>query len=515
MMFSKKTFLSEMPQKTFLFLMFVFALRLFVSITMPLIDDEAYHWSWTLDLQLSYFDHPAMVAWLESLTLQLLGPTYLGVRLPFLICFCLTVLMAWKLAFELFNETAANFTALLILFTPFYGFGGFISSPEPPFILSWMLAAWVFWQGVREDHLRWSLKKTWIWLGILMGVGLNSKFIMAMLAPGFGIYLLMTPHRRKDLLSPWPWVGFLIATFLCLPIFTWNFMYDWPGFKFQFAERHNHHLPSMTRWFGFIGTQIGFYTPVLYALMIASFISSFLKRAQASWRFIFSLSFPSIALFYPHPYFSDYKPHWSGPACLFIIMGAGALYSSGIATSQRVWLKPKSKIFRRSLLAFLIPLNLFIYSTLAYPWLPLAHSLVFPDKPWITKNDPSNEIFGWEELGKYVNRRQREVFAETGSKPFLASHRYETTAQTTWGTKQRVFMLNTTASQYTVTQTKTEIENLKGQNALFVVSEKYYVDPKKYADFDECIPEDLKTYRYQTHARTFTVFFCKNFKGIL
>lgn len=511
----KNFFLSEMPQKTFVLLGSIFFLRLLISIYMPLIDDEAYHWSWTLDVQLSYFDHPGMVAWLESLSLDLLGTTYIGVRLPFLICFCLTVVMAWKLANQLFNEIAANFTALIILFTPFFGFGGFISSPEPPFILSWMFAAWVFWQGVREDHKRWTTKKTWIWLGIIMGIGLNSKFIMAMLAPGFGLYLLMTPTRRKDLLTPWPWVGVAIATALCFPIFWWNFIYDWPGFKFQFADRHDHHAPSLMRWLGFIGTQIGFYTPVLYGLMVITFGVAFLRRAKAAWRFVFALSLPSIALFYPHPYFSDYKPHWSGPACLFIIMGAGYLYSIGLEVGGKVWMKPQSVLFRRSLLAFLVPLNIFIYSTLAYPWLPKAHAVLFPEKTWSTKSDPSNEIFGWEELGKYVNRRQREIFAETGAKPFLASHRYETTAQSTWGTQQRVYMLNTTVSQYTVTQTNTEIENLKGQNALFIVSEKYYVDPKRYADFDECVPEDFKTYRYGVHARTFTIFMCRNFKGIL
>lgn len=498
-------------EKAFLIFAFITGLRFLFAYLVPLIDDEAYHWSWTLTLQLSYFDHPAMVAWLESLSLALLGPTYIGVRLPFFICYTVTVWMCWKLAKELFDETAANFTALCILFTPFFGFGGYVASPEPPFILCWVLAAWVFWQGVREDEQRWSTQKTWIWLGVLMGLGLNSKFIMAMLAPGFGLYLLMTPQRRKDLLTPWPWVGVLIATLICLPIFWWNHIHEWPGFKFQFAERHNHHDPSFTRWLGFIAAQIGFYTPVLYAFMIFAFGLAWKKRLEARWRFVFALAAPSIFLFYPHPYFSDYKPHWSGPACLFIIMATGYLYSQGLIWKERIVLKPRSDWIRNGLLVFLIPINLMIYTPFLYPWMPKAFAVLQPGKEWKTTYDLSNEFYGWEDLGTYVNRRQREIHAELGRKPFLASHRYETTAQTTWGTKQKVYMLNTTVSQYTVMQTEAEINSLKGMDALFVVSEKYKVDPFKYAEFESCEPEEFKTYRHGIHARTFTVFFCKNF----
>lgn len=502
-------------EKALIFFAVILLLRFIFAYNVPLIDDEAYHWSWTLDLQLSYFDHPAMVAWLESLSLALLGPTYFGVRMPFFICFALTVFMSWKLARELFDDTAANFTGLILLFSPFYGFGGYVASPEPPFILAWVLAAWVFWQGVREDNKRWSTKKTWIWLGVLMGLGLNSKFIIALLAPGFGLYLLMTPSRRKDLLTIWPWVGVLIATILCTPIFWWNHLNEWPGFKYQFSERHNHHQPSFARWLQFFGAQLAFFTPVLYFYMVLSFATGWVRRLEPQWKFIFCLAVPSIALFYPHPYFADYKPHWSGPACIFIIMGVGAIYSQGLAWGTRSLVKARSKVLKWGVLGFFIPLNVFIYTPFIYPWMPKAYAFFNPTGEWKTTYDLSNEFYGWEELGEFVNRRQREIHAETGHRPFLASHRYETTAQSTWGTKQKVYMLNTTVSQYTVTQTPAEIESLRGQNALFVVSEKYHVDPLKYAEFESCTPEELKTYRGEVHSRTFYVYYCLNFKGIV
>ena len=188
-------------QKALIIFVLTMIFRAVFSLNIGLIDDEAYHWSWTKDLQLSYFDHPAMIAWLESITTQLFGDTVLAVRLPSFLCFAAIIVIAFKLTQDLFDFSAACFVGLIMLWSPFWGFGGYVASPETPFMLCWMLATWIFWQGVREDGKAWSLKKTWLLLGLVMGLGLNSKFIIALLAPGFGLYMLMSARHRKDLLN--------------------------------------------------------------------------------------------------------------------------------------------------------------------------------------------------------------------------------------------------------------------------------------------------------------------------
>ena len=92
---------------------------------------------------------------------------------------------------------------MMILFVPLWGFGGFVSAPEAPFMVLWLLAAYVFWQGVREDSQRWSVKKTWLILGLIMGLGFNTKFPIVLLAPGFGLYLLMSPKHHSSMMSFW------------------------------------------------------------------------------------------------------------------------------------------------------------------------------------------------------------------------------------------------------------------------------------------------------------------------
>lgn len=76
-------------------------------------------------------------------------------------------------------------------------------------------------------------------------------------------------------------------------------------------------------------------------------------------------------------------------------------------------------------------------------------------------------------------------------------------------------MLSTTPSHYTVMQTAEEMNNLRGQDAIFVSTEKYPADPKDWAHWEDCQKDELKTFRHGIHARTFFVYYCKNFQGIV
>ncbi len=488
-------------RRLFLFFLIVFLGRCLFSFSIGLIDDEAYHWSWAKEVSLSYFDHPAMIAWIEWVTTKLFGDTIFAVRLPALAFFCGSCYLLWKTAEEMFDRNTAFFATLLILFSPFFGFGGYVSSPEQPFMFFWLLGVYVFWKYASDA---WSLKKSWISLGLIMGLGLNSKFIIALLALGFGVFMLMDTKKRKDLLSPWPWVGFGIATLLCLPIFIWNIQYDWPGFKYQFHDRHQGGGGfSLNRWLTFFVAQIVFLTPVVYFLTARIWIKSLTKSHELKWRFLLSLTLPSILIFYIQPFFADFKPHWSGAAYLTLFIGVGYLWSQS----------SKRKLITHLTMWFFIPMNLLIYSPFLYPWWPKAHRLV-SSSPWQTTYDLSNEFHGWEELGQRLVQMQTEISARNGKTPFLASHRYETTAQTYWGARQKTYMLSRVVSHYTVVQNK-DLENLAGSDALFITTEKYPGDPMKEAKWNSCTPEKFDYFRRDELSRQFTIWHCQNFQGLL
>lgn len=501
-------------QKIYFFIGLSILFRIFFSLNVGLIDDEAYHWSWTKDLMLSYYDHPAMIAWINALSCNLFGDNVFAIRLPSFLFYLGSLFMLWILAKDLFNNKIAATCCLLMLWSPLWGFGGYVASPEPPFIFFWLLSAWIFWQGVRPDDKRWSTKKTWLLLGLTMGLGLNSKFIMALLAPGFGWYLLATKNRNQ-LLTRWPWVGIFLATIICIPIFYWNQKYGWPGFVYQFHDRHQGGDFDPNRWLGWLAAQILFLGPALYLLVLAAILNGLKQFKQENWKFILCLSLPSLFIFYPQPLWADYKPHWSGPAYLILMMGAVATYISGLNFGPFKLIKARSKILRFSLIGFLVFFNLVIYPSFAHPILPKLYRILNPHQEWKSTWDLSNEFFGWKELGQFVNEKQRLVHAESGHRPFLAALRYETTAQSIWGTGQKVYSLSKARSHYTVMQSfHHELETLIGQDSLVVTTEKYPGDPSNWAHFDDCKAEIFRTYRSDELSREFTVWYCRNFKGL-
>lgn len=499
-------------------LLWIFAgvlfLRAIFALSVGYVDDDAYHWTWTQNLDWSYFDHPGMVAWLEKLSTMAFGDTRLGIRLPSYICFAGIIYFSWKLVADLFDEVAATFVAALILLTPLWGFGGFVASPEPPFMLLWLLAVQVFWNGVREDDKRWSVKKTWLWLGVIMGVALNTKFPIVLIAPGFGLYLLATPGRRKDLLTIWPWVGALVAVVLLAPVVYWNMKYDWPSFRFQFHDRHTGGGFELARWFKFLSLQMILLSPGVYLSVMLAWVVSIVKFKDPRWRLLFCLSLPSFLVFYPQPLWADFKPHWMGPAYFMLAFGVGAMWSQGLQIGKRTWIKKHSRGLLWTCLSFLIPMNILIYAPLVYPWVPKLARAIAPGSTWEMKNDVSNELFGWPEAGEKALAWQKEIAAETGKEPFLAGHRYEMTAQIWKATMKRTYMLSSTWSHFTITTTPEEYDALKGRDAIMIGNDKYDFDPMEYAKFDSCETREFKYYRADELSRIFKLYHCRNFQGI-
>jgi hypothetical protein len=246
---------------------------------------------------------------------------------------------------------------------------------------------------------------------------------------------------------------------------------------------------------------------VLFGLMVAALVSYWKGWKQARSRFLFCMAFPSLFIFYPQPLWADYKPHWPGAAHLFLLMGACFLVLQSVRFRKALLI---------GILAFYIPMNLLTYTPFLGPWMPAVYAALKFEKPWNSKWDLSNEFVGWREVGEKVNEMQKNYHRDRGVKPFIAALRYETTAQTWWGTGQQTFMLNTVRSHYTVVQKKRELfEGLKTLPALVITTEKYPSNPMSYARWNTCEPFEYKVYRGATVARIFTIWTCENFQGLL
>jgi len=193
--------------------------------------DEAYYYLWSLRPAAGYFDHPPLVAWLIAAG-KALVPGELGVRLLFLLAGGLGAVFAALLARELLGEgegapRAILGAALLAASAPLLHLLGALALPDAPLAAAYTAALWLF---ARARGTRF------LWAGLSVGVALLAKYTAALLAPALLLLVFLDPELRRELATPFPWLGALLATALFAPCLAWNAAHGFVSLRFQLGH---------------------------------------------------------------------------------------------------------------------------------------------------------------------------------------------------------------------------------------------------------------------------------------
>ena len=73
----------------------------------------------------------------------------------------------------------------------------------------------------------------WIAAGVVVGLALLSKYTAALLAPALLVLVLLDGELRRELRTPWPWLGGAVAILVFLPNLLWNASHGWVAILFQ------------------------------------------------------------------------------------------------------------------------------------------------------------------------------------------------------------------------------------------------------------------------------------------
>lgn len=200
------------------------AFRLLLFLGLELYADEAYYWMWSRRPAAGYFDHPPMVAWLiRASTTVLRGE--LGVRFLFLACGGLAVWIAAGIARELSDDPRAPpLAALLTAASPVLALTGGLALPDAPVVAAYAGGTWLVARARGRG---------WIAAGVVVGLALLSKYTAALLAPALLLLVLLDPELRRELRTPWPWLGGAVAVLVFLPNLLWNARNGWIAILFQ------------------------------------------------------------------------------------------------------------------------------------------------------------------------------------------------------------------------------------------------------------------------------------------
>lgn len=227
-----------------------------LAVVLPPADDELYYWCWSRDLQLSYYDHPAMVAYLIRFSTTIFGQSVFALRLPAV----LATLVAFAVVAHLLRWRS---TLLAVLLTPLFTFGAILVTPDTPLLLFWSL--YLLWltglhrrlNPAEPDPTPRASWGYWVLGGVLLGGGVLGKYTMALAIPAGAVSLAFV--------RPWSrwYVGYLIhgliAFGIASPILIFNIQRDFAPLQYQWEHATASGRSGLVTFGEFVGVQaLGF-----------------------------------------------------------------------------------------------------------------------------------------------------------------------------------------------------------------------------------------------------------------
>ncbi|WP_371348200.1 glycosyltransferase family 39 protein [Ancylobacter sp. IITR112] len=386
---------------------------MFLGVT-ELMPQEAYYWNYAQHLDIGYLDHPPMVAWLIFAGTELLGSNEFGVRLAAWLCWGVTAFFSFQLAGRMFGRSAAFITALLVATLPFYFGTGLVMTPDAP-----LTACWAGTLYFLERALRGGKAGAWGGVGLCFGLGLLSKYTIALLGPAALLFMLLDPRARGWFKRPEPYLAAVVAVLVFSPVILWNLEHDLASFAFQSTRRvsgsFRFSLPELL-----LGGA-GLLTPtVLVAALAVLWLrergvggpaptageGGGRQEERRRWLFIGLFTLVPLSVFVGFSLFHMARLNWTGPLWLAVLPAVAA---GLLAAPDR--LGPRQRHLQRAV-APTLAIALALYGAgliFLVAGLPGPHVVApFPAVP-----------VAWQDFGAQAASLAEEVRATTGDEPVL------------------------------------------------------------------------------------------------
>ena len=379
-------------------------LRVIYQPWINLFPEEAYYWNYAQHLDIGYLDHPPMVAWLIALGTRLFGQSEFGVRAPALACSLLTSFFAFRLTALLYGRRAAGMAVLLVQLLPFFFMTSWIMTPDAPLTACWAGTLY-FLVGVIFKESRWA----WLGVGISLGLGMLSKYTIALLGPAALLFLALDPPARAWLRRPAPYLAAGLALAIFSPVIGWNAAHRWASFAFQSTGRlkqeYHFGLPAL------LGSVLLMLTPAgvfLAGRMVSPQIAPDAAAADAGRhrrRFAWVFTLVPLAVFVAFSITHPVKLNWTGPLWLALVPMLAAQTVAGASFPL------PGRRLRRSCLATGLVLTVLYWGLLQY--------LVFglPGVPYARNIDLLP--VGWPQMADELARQQALVRRQTGGRVLI------------------------------------------------------------------------------------------------
>jgi hypothetical protein len=328
---------------------------------------------------------------------------------------------------------------------------------------------------------------------LALGLGLLSKYAMAIFVPAAALYLVVSDKHRAVLRTRWPWLALALGLAIFAPNVLWNAAHDW------LSVRHTGDNANLQgglfhplKLAEFVGSQFGVFGPLLFGVLL------FVLVARAGWllrddrmRFLAAFAVPQLALIAVVALLSRAHANWAATA----YVTATLLVVAWIRTVPN--------------LRLVLPISLGLHIAAACVMHGYHDVAKLAGIELTRAIDPFHRVRGWNHLGNAVAAQlkdhpgfalmtdDRMLFAE------LAFYVRPRPIQVAWSWKERP------TDQYQMT---TDLVSLGGRPILYLTENP---DPRDVRErFAEMTPVARITIPlYRDLSRHYTIYALSGFKG--
>lgn len=386
------------------------AVKLIIAFCTALGNDEVYYWTYALDLQWNYFDHPPIVAWLiRATTINLSLHHEVAVRFGAILSSSICTLIVYRIGQFLYNERVAWY-AVLLYASSFYCsiIAGTFILPDSPQMVFWLWGIFLLLKISRlSDHQKPTLR-LWLWFGLVSGLCMMSKVHGVFLWTAAGLIAVF--GTQKFLRQPGLYLAALICLFILSPVIIWNIRHHFITYTYH-SERVSllHAGLNPIAFFRELSGEIFYNNPVVFLLVwlaVFSFPYTIYRSIKTEVRVLQYCAFPLILTLILLSLFRDTLPHWSGPAYSCLIFLAALKLDSFSFRKARLFVASALLVFLFIVVTGLSAIH-FYPGTLSTDQETLS----------LGKGDPTLDLYGWKETGKMIDSLYRTELSKGNSGP--------------------------------------------------------------------------------------------------
>jgi 4-amino-4-deoxy-L-arabinose transferase-like glycosyltransferase len=375
-------------------------LHLVLAGTLELSPDEAYYWTWSKDLSLSYPDHPPLVAWLVAAGTALAGDTELGVRWPFVLLGTALVPLSFLIGRRSGLRPGLSLLVAAAVGTSLLGSAGaLLATPETPFVFGWALAllGLAMWSSDERPAAGGALVAAGI------ALALASKLTGVLLPFVVAGWSLAVPGRSGRMRIA-PQVAVVLGLALAAPLYVAD-LFGKGATVFQLGHGLWANLDPLERLANlgaYLGGQLGLLTPLI-AVAVAVFLARPKRPAPAARALWLSSALPWFVFAFA-ALLAPPEPNW--PACAHV----GALVGAALAVEEARergarWARPA---WVAAALGLQLLASLVVHVHIVRPFLPLETA---EPAPFTGPTDPAARLHGWRELVEALRRQGERALA--------------------------------------------------------------------------------------------------------